>query len=449
MQNDESGDKAVAAPITHRRVWRLAGPIIFSNMTVPLLGAVDTAVVGHLPQAYYIGAVAVGAMIFNFLFWTFSFLRMGTTGLVAQARGAGDGDEVRAILGRALLIAGGLGLVLILLQVPVAWVAFYLLEGSPQVEALAGDYLAIRIWSAPAALAGFAIFGWFIGVQNTRKALLVQVAMNGLNIGLDLLFVIGFGWGVEGVAAATVIAEYAGLAIGGLLVAGELKRLGGRWQWLLIVDTARLRRLFAVNFDIFLRSLCLLIASAYFTAQGAKQGDAVLAANAVLQNFIHFLAFGLDGFAFAAEALVGDAVGARDRARLRQAVRMTSIWALICALGYMAIYALAHSLLIGWLTSVPAVLAAVDQYLPWVLAAPLIAVWSYQLDGIFIGATRTGDMRNGMAFSLLIFLAADWLFQPLLGNHGLWLAMTLLWVARALSLAVRYPALERAVIERR
>ena len=423
----------------------MAGPVILSNLTVPLLGAVDTAVVGHLPDAYYIGAVAVGAMIFNFLFWAFSFLRMGTTGLVAQAQGAGQADEVRAILGRAMLIAAVLGLGLIALQAPIAAAAFHLLEGSAEVERLAGEYLAIRLWSAPAALGGFVVFGWFIGVQNTRAALIVQIAMNGLNIVLDLVFVIGLGWGVAGVAGATVIAEYAGLILGIVLVRRELARIGGVWRASLMVDTARLRRLFAVNFDIFLRSLFLLLANAYFTAQGAEQGDTVLAANAVLHNFILFLAFGLDGFAFAAEALIGGAVGAGDRARLRQAVRMTSIWALICAGGYVLVYAAAHSLLIGWLTSVPEVVAAANEYLPWVLAAPLIAVWSYQLDGIFIGATRTADMRNGMAVSLVVFLAADWLFRPLLGNHGLWLAMTILWVSRAVVLAVRYPALERAV----
>lgn len=446
---DSASRQLPSQNITHRRVWRLAGPVILSNLTVPLLGAVDTAVVGHLPEPFYIGAVAVGAMIFNFLFWTFSFLRMGTTGLVAQAGGAGDADEVRAILARALMLAAVLGLLLIATQVPVSLVAFQLLEGSAEVEALAGDYLAIRIWSAPAALAGFAIFGWFIGVHNTRKALIVQIAMNGLNILLDLVFVIGFGWGVQGVAAATVVAEYAGLAIGIVLVLGELKAVGGRWRWDLIGDAARLRRLVAVNVDIFLRSLFLLLASAYFTAQGAKQGDAILAANAVLQNFVHFLAFGLDGFAFAAEALVGRAVGAGDRARLRQAVRMTGIWALICALGYVVVYAVAHAVLIGLLTSQPEVIAATQRYLPWVLAAPLIAVWSYQLDGIFIGATRTADMRNCMAVSLVIFLVADWIFQPLLGNHGLWLAMTVLWIARAVTLAARYPALERATMDRR
>lgn len=432
------------APITHRRVWRIAGPIILSNLTVPLLGAVDTAVVGHMPEAYYLGAVAIGAMVFNFLYWAFGFLRMGTTGLTAQAYGAGDGDEVHASLARAVLIGLSIGAAIAMLQGPIMLLAFHLLEASSEVETLARDYVVIRIWGAPAALAGFALLGWFIGIQNTRAALMVQIVMNGLNIILDLLFVLGFGWGVAGVAAATLIAEWLGLGFGCWLAWHNLAGVGGRFRRAAILQMARLRRLFAVNFDIFLRSLCLIFASAYFTAQGAAQGDVVLAANAVLLNFIHFLAFGLDGFAFAAEALIGGAIGARDRAMLRRAVRMTSIWAGICALAYLAVYAAAYPLLIGVLTSVPDVVAATSAYLPWVLVAPLVAVWSYQLDGIFIGATRTADMRNGMAISLVLFLVAVHLLQPLWGNHGLWLAMTIMWVARAVTLAVRYPALVRA-----
>ncbi|HZD25481.1 MAG TPA: MATE family efflux transporter [Alphaproteobacteria bacterium] len=435
-----------AQPISHGRVWRIAGPIILSNLTVPLLGAVDTAVVGHLPKAWYLGAVAVGAMIFNFLYWAFGFLRMGTTGLTAQAYGAGDGGEVRANLARALVSAWAIGLAMVALQSPIGFLAFRLLEASPDVEAAGHVYFAIRIWSAPAALGGFALLGWFIGIQNTRVALAVQLFMNGLNISLDLLFVLVLGWGVAGVAAATVIAEYAGLLLGLWLAAVNLRRIGGRFARAAVLQADRLRRLFAVNRDIFLRSLCLIFASACFTAQGAKQGDVVLAANAVLQNFVQFLAFGLDGFAFAAEALIGGAIGARDRGLLRQAVRMTSLWAGLCGLGYLAVYAAAYGLIIGLLTGVPEVQAAARAYLPWVLVAPLIAVWSYQLDGIFIGATRTADMRNGMAISLAAFLAADWLLQPLWGNHGLWFAMALMWLVRALTLAVRYPALERAVV---
>jgi len=432
--------------MSHRRVWRLAGPIILSNITVPLLGAVDTAVVGHLPEAYHLGAVAVGAMVFNFLYWAFGFLRMGTTGFTAQAYGAGDGDEVRANLARALLLAVALGLAMIALQWPIIAATFELVEASARVEQAARSYFAIRIWAAPAALVGFALLGWFIGIQNTRAALAVQLVMNGLNIALDLLFVLGFGWGVAGVAAATLIAQYVGLGVGLWLVRRNLSRIGGRFRSAAIWHGRRLRRLFAVNFDIFLRSLLLLFATAYFTAQGAKQGDVILAANAVLVNFVHFLAFGLDGFAFAAEALIGSAIGARDRTLLRQAVKLTSIWAGLCALGYFAVYAVASGLLIGLLTGVPEVKQAAVTYLPWVLLSPLVAVWSYQLDGIFIGATRTADMRNGMAIALLLFLATDQLCRPLIGNHGLWLAMTVMWLARAATLAVRYPSLERAVV---
>jgi len=260
-------DSATAeATISHGRVWRLAGPIILSNITVPLLGAVDTAVVGHLSEAYHLGAVAVGAMIFNFLYWAFGFLRMGTTGFTAQAYGAGDGDEVRANLARALLLAVALGLAMVALQGPIAAVAFGLLEASPQVEQSARLYVVIRIWAAPAALAGFALLGWFIGIQNTRAALLVQLAMNGVNIVLDLIFVLGFGWGVAGVAVATLIAQYAGLGVGLWLVRQNLSRIGGHFRNASIWHGRRLRRLFAVNFDIFLRSLFLLFASAYFTA---------------------------------------------------------------------------------------------------------------------------------------------------------------------------------------
>ena len=432
-------------PVTHGRVWRLAGPIILSNSTVPLLGAVDTAVVGHLPAAYYLGAVAVGAMIFTIIYWAFGFLRMGTTGFTAQAFGADDGDEVRANLGRALLLAVVFGLASILFQDVIAAVAFGLIEASADVERLAREYLAIRIWGAPAALANFALMGWFIGIRNTKAVLILQIATNGINIVLTLLFVIGFGWGVPGVALGTLIAEYGGVAIGLALVPGNLKAVGGHFQWARIVLLERLRRMLAVNFDIFVRTMCVLMAFAIFKARGAAAGDEILAANAVLLNFISFLAFGLDGFAFAVEALVGGAVGARDRRALREAVRMTTLWALICALAYAAVYAGLGYLLINVLTGVPEVRALAETYQWWIIAMPLIAVWGYQLDGIFIGATRSADMRNMMLLSFGVFLAALYAFEPLLGNHGLWLALTAFMTARAATLAARYPALERSI----
>ena len=435
-----------AEGITHRRVWRIAGPVILSNMTVPLLGAVDTAVVGRLPEAWHMGAVAVGAMVFNFVYWGFSFLRMGTTGLTAQAHGAGDADEVRANLARPLLLAALLGLALILLQWPIAAAALWLIEASEQVEALAASYVAIRIWAAPATLANYALFGWFVGIGDTRAGFVMQVATNLINMALAVLFVLGLGWGVPGVAAATLIAEWAGVALGFAIALGKLGRLGGRLTRVRTLDGRRLKRLVAINLDIFLRTLMLTFGFAFFVAQGAKAGDATLAANAVMLNFLHVMAYGLDGFAFAAEALVGAAFGARNRAALREAVRLTTIWAGLCALAFALAYALLGLLLIDLLTAVPEVRAAARGLLPWVVLAPIVAVWSFQLDGVFIGATRTADMRNCAAAALAVYLAAWQMLAPSLGNEGLWLAFMIYYAARALTLAARYPALERAAL---
>jgi MATE family multidrug resistance protein len=435
-----------AEGITHRRVWRLAGPVILSNVTVPLLGAVDTAVVGRLPEAWHMGAVAVGATAFNFVYWGFSFLRMGTTGLTAQAHGAGDADEVRANLARPLLLAALLGLALIALQRPLEALALWAIDASDEVERLAAAYIAIRIWAAPATLANYALFGWFVGTGDTRAGFVMQVATNLFNMALAVAFVLGLGWGVPGVAAATLIAEWAGVAVGLAIALRKLGRLGGRLDPARLLDGRRLKRLVAVNLDIFLRTLTLVFGFAFFVAQGAKAGDATLAANAVMMNFLHIMAYGLDGFAFAAEALVGAAFGARDRAALRQAVRLTTIWAGLCALVFALGYLLLGGLLIEALTTVPEVRAAARELLPWVVLSPLVAVWSFQLDGVFIGATRTADMRNCAALALAAYLGAWRLLAPSLGNDGLWLAFMLYYAARAATLAARYPALERAAL---
>ena len=433
-------------PASHRRVWRLAGPIILSNMTVPLLGAVDTAVVGRLPEAWHMGAVAVGAMVFNFLYWGFGFLRMSTTGLTAQALGAGDADEVRANLARPLLFALAVGLALIALQGPIVWPALALFEASAEVETLAAAYVAVRIWAAPATLANYALFGWFIGLGDARAGFAMQIATNVANMALALLFVLVWGWGVPGVAAATLVAEWAGVALGLTIARAKLARLGGRLTAARLLDGRRLKRLVAVNFDIFLRTLMLIFGFAFFVAQGAKAGDATLAANAVMMNFLHVMAYGLDGFAFAAEALVGAAFGARDLGALRRAVRLTTLWAGLCALAFAFGFALFGGAAIDLLTAVPEVRAAAHDLLPWAIAAPLLAVWSFQLDGVFIGATRTADMRNGAALALGVYLAAWAALAPALGNHGLWLAFMAFYLARAAALGWRYPALERALL---
>ena len=429
----------------NRRVWRLAGPIMLANVTIPLLGAVDTAVVGHLEHAYYLGAVAVGALIFNSLYWGFGFLRMGTTGFTAQAHGAGDAGEERATLWRAMIVALAIAGALLALQVPVIGVAMALMDASAEVDAHARAYYAIRIWSAPAALANAVVLGWYLGLQNACAGLVIQVAINALNIALDVLFVVGLGMAVEGVALATIIAEYAGLALGVVMIRRTLVRLGGRTEWRGVFDPARLRHMVGVNRDIFLRTLCLITAFAYLTAQGARMGDVILAANAVLLNMVMFIAYALDGFAGASQALVGRAVGARSRADYRGVVRMSTLWALGFAAVFTAAYAVSGTAIIDALTGVPEVRAAARAALRWIIAAPLISVWGFQGDGIFLGATRGREMRNAMVVSLIVYLVAIEMFRPPLRNHGLWLGFTVFMAARGLTLAYYFPRIERDI----
>ena len=428
------------APIGHARVLKIALPIVLANATVPILGAVDTGVIGQLGQAAPIGAVGIGAIVLTSIYWLFGFLRMGTTGLTAQALGAGEQGEMRALLMRALMMGGAAGLGLILLQAPLLWAAFAIAPASADVETLARAYIGIRIWSAPAAIALYGITGWLIALERTRAVLALQLWMNGLNIGLDLWFVLGLGWGVEGVALATFLAEWSGLAAGLFLCREGLA--GGAWRaWGRVFDLVRLRRMLTVNGDILIRSVLLQAAFVSFLFLGAGLGDVTLAANQVLLQFLQISAYALDGFAFAAEALVGQALGARSRARLRRAALLTSGWGVLIVLALAVAFALAGGRIIELMTTSTEVRAEARAYLGWMVAAPLIGVASWMLDGIFIGATRTGDMRNAMIVSTLIYALAVWLLLPL-GNHGLWAALMVLFVARAVTLALRYPALE-------
>ena len=437
--------KSVTGGSMNRDVWHLAAPIILSNVSVPLLGAVDTAVVGHLPGAHYIGGVAVGSLIFSFVYWGFGFLRMGTGGLTAQAFGAGNADEVRSVFARAALLAGLLGLAVVALQWPLGELALTLVNASSDVEQLADQYYYIRIWGAPAALLNYAMVGWFIGIRDARSALIMQVAMNGTNILLDLWFVIGLGLGVAGVAWATLISEVGAIFIGALLLRRNLKRIGGTWRRESILARAPLVRLLVVNRDIFIRTLGLQLSFATFTAIGARMGDAALAANAVLMIFQSIMAYALDGFAHAAEALAGGYLGARDRAKFRHAVKVSSMWALAFAAFFTLVYLMFGGLIIDTITNIPDIRMLAREYLIWTVISPLISVWSFQLDGIFIGATRTADMRNAMLQSVVIYVAALAILVPAYGNHGLWAALMVLMVARAITLGLRYPALERSI----
>ena len=429
-------------PLTHRRVLKIALPIMIANATVPILGAVDTGVVGQMGEAAPIGAVGIGAIILSALYWLFGFLRMGTVGLTSQAHGAGDGAEVAALLSRSLMIGLAAGLALVVLQVPLFAGAFRVSPASPEVEGLARDYMAIRIWSAPAAIALYGITGWLIAQERARAVLVLQLWMNGVNVALDLWFVLGLDWGVEGVAIATLIAEWSAFGLGLWLCRAAFASPAWR-DWVRIFDRVILRRMMAVNRDILLRSVLLQAMFVSFLFFGADFGDVTLAANQVVVQFLHITAHALDGFAFAAEAFVGQAMGARARARLRRGAILTSGWGVVCVLVLSLGFAVLGGGLIDVMSTSEAVRAEARVYLPYVVIAPLIGIAAWMLDGIFIGATRAADMRNMMAVSFAVYCVAVAVLVPLWDNHGLWLALLVSFVARGVTLGLRYPALER------
>ena len=429
---------------THRQVWQMAGPLIFANISVPLLGAVDTAVVGHLPEIHYIGAVALGAMLITYILHLFNCLRMGTTGPTAQARGAGDYAEVRALIGRALLLAGVIGGTLIVLQLPILALTFWLIDASPQVEHYAREYFLIRVWSMPAALAGYAIIGWYYGLRDARTPLVVQTVATALNIGLDFLFVFGFGWGVAGVAVASLIAAYVGLLLGLWCVWRTLRALPGSGHGPLL-DRARLLRMLSINSDLVLRTFCVVSVLGLFMAKSAELGDLTLAANQVLHNFLVFTSFGLDAFAHAAEAILGEAIGRRDRPAFQRALRVVFLWAVIVGILNVVVYAVAGHGIIALLTGIAEVRAAAGEFLWWVVLLPLVSVWAYTYDGVYLSATRTTAMRNTVILSFVAYLALLFTLVPLYGNTGLWIALAVFLGLRGMLLHLLYPALLRAI----
>jgi len=427
--------------LTHSRVLKIAIPIVLANATVPILGAVDTGVVGQMQAAAPIGAVGIGAIILTAIYWIFGFLRMGTTGLTAQALGAGDKGEVAALLTRSLLIGLAGGLLMILLQVPLFYGAFLVAPASPEVESLARDYMAIRVWSAPGAIGLYGITGWLIARERTRAVLVLQLWMNGLNIGLDLWFVLGLDWGVNGVALATFLAEWSGFALGLWLCRDAFRRPEWR-DWGRVFDRVILKRMAVVNGDIMIRSALLQTLFVSFLFYGANYGDVTLAANQILMQFLHITAYAMDGFAFGAEALVGQALGARNRAGLRRAALLSSFWGGVIVVVLAAVFATAGGAIIDLMSNAPGVRVEARAYLIWMVLAPLIGWAAWMLDGIFIGATRTRDLRNMMALSFVTYLVALAICLPLWGNHGLWLALLISFVARGVTLAWKYPALE-------
>ncbi|MDJ0776380.1 MAG: MATE family efflux transporter [Gammaproteobacteria bacterium] len=431
--------------VNHRKVWVLAGPIILSNLSVPLVGAVDTAVVGHLPEPAAIGAVALGALIFSFLYWGFGFLRMGTTGFVARAYGASNWRELSDIILRVLILAAALGVLTCLAGRPLIGLALQLVDSSAAVEALAADYARIRLWSAPAVLCTYVFMGVLIGLHNTRAVFVLQLFLNLVNMLLDLLFVLAFDWGVQGVALASLIAEYLAAGLGFYLLRTQIGLALQRYDRGRVLERKALLQLFQANGNIFVRTLCLLFAFAYFTAMGARQGDVILAANAVLLHFLNFTAYGLDGFAHAAEAMAGSAYGARRERPFRRAIQLTTLWGAAIALLASIVFFLLGDSIIALFTSIDSVADAARSYLPWMVLAPLLSVWSFQLDGIFIGSGHTREMRNAMVVSLLLYLALLQVTIPALGNHGLYLGLSLFMLLRAATLLFYLPAITKVV----
>lgn len=423
-----------ADPYDNTAIWRIAGPMILSAVTTPLLGIVDTAVVGHLAQPWYLGGVAVGGTIFATLFMGLNFLRMGTTGLTAQAFGAKSDDGVRESLGQPAIAAIILATLLLVLQRPIIDTAMVLLAPGREVAEQARLYFTIRIWSAPASLLNYVLIGWLLGMQNARGPLAMVLTINSVNILLDLVFVLGLGWRVEGVAAATLLAELAGLGVGSLFVRRALRDQPGSWSSVKLTDPRRYARLLDVNGNLFLRTMALMFVFAFITARGARLGDVVLAANAVLMNFQLLLSYALDGMAHAAEALVGKAAGARDRAGLKRAVARTLRWSLGMAVAFTVAYLLAGTRLIDLMTGIESVRETARVYLPWLIVSPLISVWSFLYDGVYVGITRSREMMVVMVLSTLgLFLPAWYLFAEM-GNQALWFAFTIFMLGRGLGM---------------
>lgn len=430
--------------ITNKRVLTIAIPIVLSNITVPILGAVDTAVVGQLGKAAPVAAVGVGAIIITSFYWLFGFLRMGTTGLVAQAVGSKDESEVRAYLLRALILGLLAGLFIFLLRTPLMELGLWISPASSDVEELAQKYISIRVWSAPAAIGLYGIVGWLIALERTKSVLFLQFFMNGVNVLLDIWFVLVLNWGVQGVAIATVIAEVSALILGLLICYDRFKDKS--WPTLRIVfSIARLKNMLSINLDILLRSIILEVIFVSFLLYGGKFGDVKLAANQVLLQFLHIAAHGLDGFALAAETLVGQAFGKKDRSILRKSIIVSSKLAFLLSCIMAISFLLFGSSLIDLMTTAENVRLEAKSYIIFITLVPILGVSAYMLDGIFIGATKTKDMRNMMFITLIFYVIALLLLVPYFQNTGLWSALLISFIVRGVTLAFRYPSLEKSI----
>ncbi len=426
-----------------RKIWDIAWPAILSNISIPLLGLVDAAILGHLGSTRYLGAVAIGGAILSFLYWGFGFLRMGTTGLVARATGAGEHDRATLVLAQSGVLALVIALLVVLLHPLWLGLGFLLMAPQPDLLPLADSYVSIRIFSAPAVLITYTIVGWFIGRQDTRWPMLIVIFTNATNIALDFLFIVGLGLNSDGAAMATLIAEYlgCGLALWAVSRCGEFRRSSKFSGHLLNVSAYK--QLLRNNRHLFLRTVCLLFSFAFFTAAGDKLGADILAANTLMMQLILLSAYGMDGFAFAAEGLAGQALGAKNLAAFHRAVRRCAFWCILTGALLSLFFLLLHRPLFLALSDLETVRGLMQQHYLWLAALPLLAAPSYLLDGVFIGSAETRYMMLTMLFSTLAVYLPLWYVTRNWGNHGLWLAFTAFNASRGISLYACYHYLNR------
>jgi len=408
--------------IHNREILQIALPSIVSNITVPLLGLIDVTIVGHLGAASYIGAIAVGGMLFNIIYWIFGFLRMGTGGMTSQAYGRGDEAEMMRLLTRSTGVGMLIALTLIVLQYPIERTAFSLIETTPEVERLAATYFRICIWGAPAVLGLYSFSGWFIGMQNSRYPMFIAITQNIVNILMSLVLVYGLEMKIEGVAIGTLVAQYAGwlMAIG--LWMHRYKHLRPYAELRSLTDKGAMRRFFQVNRDIFLRTLCLVSVTVFFTSAGAAQGEVILAVNTLLMQLFTLFSYIMDGFAYAGEALAGKHIGADNRPALQTMIRQLFVWGIGLSLAFTFIYGIGGEAFLGLLTNERSVITASSAYFYWVLAIPLAGFAAFLYDGIFIGATATGLMLRAMFVASVAFFLIYFGCRETMGNHALWLA---------------------------
>ncbi|MCU4166400.1 MATE family efflux transporter [Carboxylicivirga caseinilyticus] len=416
----------------NREILRLAIPNILTNLTVPLLGMVDMHLMGYQDSASFMGAVALGGVIFNFVYWGFAFLRMSLSGMAAQAYGKESNSEMSMLLFRGLFLALSAGFILLILQKGVISLSFLVLEGSEEVKALASDYFYVRIWAAPAAIALMVINGWFLGMQNAMYPMIISVTINVVNIITSFILVKGFDMKVEGVALGSVVSQYVGIILSGILFLKKYRYILSYFNVRNILQQSGLLSFLNVSGDIFLRTLCVIIVFTFFTSKSAGTGDLVLAANSALLQFLFLFSYFLDGFAYAAEALVGKFTGSRNQMQVKRVIRLLFLWGGSFAILFLLLFAFGGKSILLLFTNQNEVIEVAVRYLPWLIVLPLTGFSSFIWDGIYIGATASRLMRNTMLMATLVFFAIFLLLRSNLGNHALWLAMNSFMLGRGL-----------------